>query len=75
MVVADEDLFGAEMNLASKLGEDLACAHEILLTPSAHDALPPGRYRCSPVEVSISGLDVLCYRFHEVIHPTPEGRR
>ncbi len=33
------DLFGLEMNLASKLGEDLARPGEVLLTPSAAKAL------------------------------------
>ena len=36
------------MNLASKLGEDLACKDEILLTPAAYQALPPDHYRCTP---------------------------
>lgn len=38
-----EGLFGAEMNLASKLGEDTAEPHEILLTTAAYEALPPQR--------------------------------
>jgi adenylate cyclase len=37
----DEDMFGLEVNLASKLGEDLAEPGEALLTPSAGAALPP----------------------------------
>jgi adenylate cyclase len=35
----DEDMFGLEVNLASKLGEDLAEPGEALLTPSAAAAL------------------------------------
>ena len=35
------DLFGLEVNLASKLGEDLAKPGEVLLTPAAAAALPP----------------------------------
>jgi len=49
LVIEDCDLFGAEMNLASKLGEDLATRMQILLTPAAYAALPPDRYVCSPV--------------------------
>jgi class 3 adenylate cyclase len=37
----DHDLFGLEMNLASKLGEDLARPGEALLTPSAVAAVGP----------------------------------
>ena len=36
----DEDMFGLEVNLASKLGEDLAEPGEALLTPAAAAALP-----------------------------------
>jgi class 3 adenylate cyclase len=39
----EEDLFGLEVNLASKLGEDLARPGEALLTPSAVESLPPAR--------------------------------
>jgi adenylate cyclase len=41
----EEDLFGLEVNLASKLGEDLAHPGEALLTPSAAEALPPATRR------------------------------
>ena len=41
----EEDLFGLEVNLASKLGEDRAHPGEALLTPSAAEALPPTRRR------------------------------
>lgn len=37
----DEDMFGLEVNLASKLGEDLAEPGEALLTPSAAAAVDP----------------------------------
>jgi hypothetical protein len=41
----DGDAFGAEVNLASKIGEDLARPGEVLLTPGAADALTPARRR------------------------------
>ena len=41
----DADAFGAEVNLASKIGEDLARPGEILLTPAAADALSPARQK------------------------------
>ncbi len=36
--IGDEDVFGHEVNLASKLGEDTATGHEILATPAARAA-------------------------------------
>jgi adenylate cyclase len=41
----DEDMFGLEVNLASKLGEDLAKPGEALLTPAAAAALGPALLR------------------------------
>ena len=42
--IAEDDVFGAEVNAASKLGEDTAKAGEILVTGAVHDAatLPDG---------------------------------
>jgi adenylate cyclase len=37
--VGDEDVFGAEVNAASKLGEDMAKAGDILVTEKFHKAL------------------------------------
>jgi adenylate cyclase len=36
--IGDEDVFGAEVNAASKLGEDTAKAWDILVTSAVHDA-------------------------------------
>jgi adenylate cyclase len=38
--IGDSDVFGAEVNAASKLGEDTAKAHETLATDLLHAALP-----------------------------------
>ena len=53
------DLFGLEVNLASKAGEDLARPDEALLTPAAAAALPPGlRKRVVPYRtVAFGGAD------------------
>lgn len=40
--IGDEDVFGHEVNLASKLGEDTAQANEILVTKAARDAIGDG---------------------------------
>jgi len=43
LVIGDHDVFGSEMNLASKLGEDVAKAGQVLLTEEAFARA--GRYR------------------------------
>ena len=40
--IGDDDVFGHEVNLASKLGEDIAEAHEILVTRAVMNALADG---------------------------------
>lgn len=62
LVMPGEDMFGCEMNLASKLGEDLAERSEILLTPAAFGALPRGRYTSEPRSYDISGITLDCFR-------------
>ncbi|MDB4956371.1 MAG: putative adenylate/guanylate cyclase [Myxococcales bacterium] len=37
--IGDEDVYGNEVNLASKLGEDTAKGNEILVTPAAREAI------------------------------------
>jgi class 3 adenylate cyclase len=63
LVIGDEDLFGDEMNRASRLGEDLAGQQEILLTPSAYEALPEGLYRFETVRFQDRGDEITAYRF------------
>lgn len=41
----EEDVFGLEVNLASKLGEDRARPGDVLLTPAAAESLPPALRR------------------------------
>jgi adenylate cyclase len=58
-----EDVFGHEMNLASRLGEDLASGAEVLLTPAACEALPPREYSTEAVRFDHRGEEVACHRF------------
>ena len=37
--IGDDDVFGHEVNIASKLGEDIAKGHEILVTRACRDAI------------------------------------
>ncbi|MAF63986.1 MULTISPECIES: adenylate/guanylate cyclase domain-containing protein [Pseudomonadota] len=58
--IDDEDVFGDEMNLTCKLGEDVAQRSEILLTEGARATLTLKHVETRPEQVSISGL-VLTY--------------
>src|SRR4051812_29271177 len=71
LIIDEADLFGCEMNLASKLGEDCAGPMEILLTPAAHAALPPGRYNCAPRPFQIGGLQVDAQQFVRCCYARP----
>ncbi len=64
LLIGEGDLFGHEVNLAAKLGEDLADGMEILLTPAAHALLPAGRYAFTPARYTISNLVVDAFRLH-----------
>lgn len=56
------DIWGHEVNLAFKLGEDMAEADEILLSQGAHAMLDTAaRERFRRVELSVSGLDLIAY--------------
>ena len=67
LVVGERDVFGHEMNLASKLGEDVAAADEILLTAAAHAALPRPPARAAQGQVEVSGLTVPLYRLSPLL--------
>ena len=57
-----EGVFGNEMNLASKLGEDTAAGGEVLLTESAYSHMSPKhKPRFEQRETSISGVRVTYY--------------
>ena len=48
--IGDVDVYGAEVNAASKLGEDVARAYEILLTPGFAAQLDPAAHRLEPID-------------------------
>ncbi|NJO09594.1 MAG: adenylate/guanylate cyclase domain-containing protein [Leptolyngbyaceae cyanobacterium SL_1_1] len=62
LVVADTDVFGEELNLASKLGEDLAGRDEILITEAAFCSLPPPALSADMLMMEVSGLRLRTYR-------------
>lgn len=58
LLLEGQDFFGDAVNTASKLGEDLASAGEILVSRSAIERIPEAsRPEGKPVQFSISGLD------------------
>jgi adenylate cyclase len=61
LLVGDDDMLGNEVNLASKLGEDIADRGEILLTEAARAELGKGGENLEPRSVSISGLELPHY--------------
>jgi len=73
LVIAEKDLFGHEMNLACKLGEDLAGPGEILLTASACQRLPPGRYVFDEQPCTIGGTPMDAYRLAGCLFERPLG--
>jgi adenylate cyclase len=63
LLVGDHDAWGDEMNIACKLGEDLAERGEILLTAAAHEAIAHADWvTFSDWSVSVSGLDLTAYK-------------
>jgi adenylate cyclase len=62
LVIENEDIFGSEVNLASKLGEDLAQRGEILLTESAYRQAAGGSREFERLEMTVSGLDLVVYK-------------
>lgn len=73
LVIAGKDLFGHEMNLACKLGEDIAGPGEILLTASACALLPAGRYVFSDRPCTVGGAPLPAHRLEGCLFERPLG--
>jgi len=58
LVLANEDFFGHQLNLAFKLGEDIAAAGEVLVTAEALEAAGAGRYPHEARNVLCSGISI-----------------
>jgi adenylate cyclase len=61
ILVGDDDLFGSEMNIASKLGEDVAGRGEILLSSAAR-ARAGAELEATEIPVQVSGLTISAFR-------------
>lgn len=62
ILLADDDFYGDEVNLASKLGEDIAGHGEVLLTAAARKALRAKGHRFKPLNMAISGVKLRASR-------------
>ena len=63
LLLERQDFFGQEVNLACKLGEDLAKADEILLTEAAHQQIPDKDYEFRAIDYEVSGMAVKAWRY------------
>ncbi len=60
LMIGDDDMYGNEMNLASKLGEDIAGRGEVFLSEAAHARVAGGNYE--PRQIPISAMTVTAYK-------------
>jgi class 3 adenylate cyclase len=62
LIIGHEDCFGDPVNRASKIGEDLAAAGEILITQEAMQMVPTeAGIKAHEMSVSISGITIPAY--------------
>ena len=61
-LLACDDMYGSEMNLASKLGEDTAERGEVLLTESAFKNCAKGKFNFKMFPLSVSGVNMKAYK-------------
>jgi adenylate cyclase len=74
LVVGREDCFGDPVNRASKMGEDLAVAGEILITKEAMQMISADAgIKAREMNVSISGITIPAYRVEYRNEETASG--
>ena len=62
LIIGNNDCFGDPVNRASKMGEDVAAAGEILVTKDAMDMIPAeAGIKAREMSVSISGISIPAY--------------
>lgn len=64
--IGDSDVFGAEVNAASKLGEDTAKAGEVLVTGNVKDALGENAFTCEKLPEAPPGASAAYRLLYEV---------
>lgn len=65
LAIGDDEVYGHEMNLASKLGEDVGEAGDILLTQAAYRRLPVDEITADQHEALVSNLVFPYYRLRD----------
>lgn len=65
LLIPGKDAFGDAVNIAHKLGEDIARANEVLTTEEVARGLDPSRYALEPMTLSIAGLELHACRVSE----------
>src|SRR5262249_45555807 len=65
LLVGEDDLYGSEVNVASKLGEDVAAEGEILLTEAAFVRLSDRSAEFVQRQVEVSGLPLTHYALEQ----------
>lgn len=71
LMVGENDMYGNEMNLACKLGEDLARSSEILLTRAAFAQVARSSKNWEKLEFSIAGIDLITYKLQRSSPASP----
>jgi adenylate cyclase len=72
LMIGHEDCFGDPVNRASKMGEDLAVAGEILITKEAMQMIPANAgIKAREMNVSISGITIPAYLIEYRNEETP----
>ena len=62
LLVNEKDCFGDAVNRASKLGEDVAAAGEVLVTQEAMDKIPAeAKIKSRSMTLSISGINIIAH--------------
>jgi len=62
LIIGHTDCFGDPVNRASKMGEDVAAAGEILVTKDAMDMIPAeAGIKAREMSISISGIEIPAY--------------
>jgi adenylate cyclase len=71
LIIGNNDCFGDPVNRASKMGEDVAAAGEILVTKDAMDMIPAeAGINAREMNVSISGISIPAYAVDYRAHHT-----
>ena len=62
LLIGEADCFGNAVNLAYKLGEDVAHPGEVLISPAVRERLGDGPpFRLKEIKLSVSGVDLDAY--------------